>query len=279
MATKIIQISRALLKSIPFRFRDRVRNIPGVAGLQRTLLARMLDGREFEHTVDAGPAKGITFLVTMPDDKGIWTGTYELEFASRVAAAVRPGTVTYDIGSWHGFFAGVMAAQGARTVHVFEPLPSNARRIAKLVTLNPEKEIRLHACAVGEADGEVDLIIMPETSMAKLVTSKFQSNRTAAERVRVPARSIDALVAAGEIEPPALMKIDVEGAEGLVLLGARETILRHRPEIFAEIHSPALLRECRDILSSAGYCVTTIQSGSSAELTEDVFQVEAQPVS
>src|SRR4051812_16467773 len=110
-------VSRAL-RLVPFSVRDRIKTIPGIANLQRAIVSRMLDGREFEHVVDAGPAKGITFRVKMPDDKGIWTGTYEIDFATRLAASVTPGTVAYDVGSWHGFFAGVMAAQGSSHVHV-----------------------------------------------------------------------------------------------------------------------------------------------------------------
>ena len=150
-----VLVSRAL-RLVPFSVRDRIKTIPGVAHLQRAIVARTLDGREFEHRVDAGPAKGITFLIKMPDDKGIWTGTYEIDFATLLAASVTPGSVAYDIGSWHGFFAGVMAAQGASHVHVFEPLPANAERIRRLVALNPGRKITLHACAVGERESEMD---------------------------------------------------------------------------------------------------------------------------
>jgi FkbM family methyltransferase len=265
------------LRAIPFSIRDRIKNIPGVAHLQRTIVACTLDGREFEHRVDAGPAKGITFLVKMPDDKGIWTGTYEIDFASRLAASVTPGTVAYDIGSWHGFFAGVMAAQGASAVHVFEPLPANAARIRHLIALNPDRRITLHACAVGERDSEMDLMIMPETSMAKLEASTFQAGEISAGRVRVNVRSIDEMISAGEIVPPSLMKIDVEGAEVMVLKGARETIRRHRPLIFAEVHSSALLTECRTLLEADGYRVSAIDHAPTNTLSKDVFQIKATP--
>lgn len=269
-------MSRAL-SLVPFSVRDRIKTIPGVAHLQRAIVSHTLDGREFEHRVDAGPAKGITFLIKMPDDKGIWTGTYEIDFATRLAASVVPGKVAYDIGSWHGFFAGVMAAQGASQVHVFEPLPANAERIRRLVVLNPAKSITLHAAAVGERESEMDLMVMPETSMAKLEMSTFQAGETSANRVRVKVRSIDAMVEAREIAPPALMKIDVEGAEAMVLRGARETIRRHRPVIFAEVHSSALLSECRAMLEAYGYRVENIDHGADIALWKDVFQIKATP--
>ena len=266
-----------MVQLVPFSVRDRIRTIPGVAHLQREIVSRTLDGSEFEYRVDAGPAKGITFLIKMPDDKGIWTGTYEIDFAKRLAASVVPGKVAYDIGSWHGFFAGVMAAQRASHVHVFEPLPANADRIRRLVALNPSHAITLHPAAVAEHDSEMNLMIMPETSMAKLETSTFQADTTSATCMRVKVRSIDSMVAAEEIAPPALMKIDVEGAEAMVLSGARETIRRHRPVIFAEVHSSALLDQCGALLRDAGYGIEQVDADLAAARAKDVFQIMAKP--
>jgi FkbM family methyltransferase len=269
-------ISHAL-RLVPFSVRNRIKSIPGVAHLQRAMVSRTINSTEFEHCVDAGPAKGITFHIRMPEDKGIWTGIYELDFATQLATAVKPGTVVYDIGGWHGFFAGVMAAQGARQVHVFEPLPANAERIRRLVALNPAKAIMLHTCAVGARETEMDLMVMPETSMAKLEASSFQPGQTSTERVRVKVRALDAMVAAGEIEPPVLMKIDVEGAEAMVLTGARDTIRRHQPVIFAEMHSSALLAECTALLEAEGYRVVPIDHDPANALFNDVLQIKAAP--
>lgn len=46
-------------------------------------------------------------------------------FFRYVAESVEPGMVGYDIGAWHGFFTGIMLAQGAKKVVMFEPLPEN----------------------------------------------------------------------------------------------------------------------------------------------------------
>jgi FkbM family methyltransferase len=265
------------MRLIPWAIRDHIRSIPGVAALQRAIVTLTLDGRAFDHLVDAGPAKGITFHVSLPEDKGIWTGAYEVDFASRLAAKVVPGGVAYDIGSWHGFFAGVMAAQGAAHVHVFEPLPVNADRIRKLIALNPNKPITLHNVAVGETDAEMDLLVMSETSMAKLEHSTFQTGETSGERVRVAVRSIDRMVIGCEIPPPSLIKIDVEGAEAMVLAGARETISRHLPVIFMEVHSSALLDQCSAFLHAAGYTIEAVDPEPLAAGAKDVFQIMATP--
>jgi FkbM family methyltransferase len=233
----------------------------------------LLDKREFTHVVDAGPAKGMSFVVRLPEDKGIWTGTYEFELATRLAAAVRPGTIGYDIGSWHGFFAGVMAANGAREVHVFEPLPVNADRIRQLIERNPTKVIMLHPVAVGESDIEMDLMIMPETSMAKLEVSGFQPSATPQRKIRVHVRSLDSMLFGGEVPPPSLLKIDVEGAELAVLQGARATLRAHRPEIFAEIHSATLLEQCTLFLTGEGYRTESLNSAVAQ--SKEIYQIRA----
>jgi FkbM family methyltransferase len=269
------QLVSATLKCVPWSLRTQIRKVPGIAGLQRAIVSRALDGHDFVHCVDAGPASGVRFCVRLPEDKGIWTGTYESAFAVRLGSAVRPGSVTYDIGSWHGFFAGVMAAQGAGEVHVFEPLPANAARIRKLIELNPDKQIVLHTCAIGDRDAPMDLMVMAESSMAKLKASPFQTEVASGECLRVPMRSIDSMLAAGNIAPPALMKIDVEGAELLVLQGACNTLRAHKPEIFAEVHSSALLSQCSSLLQDVGYTLELLDTDRDAARAKGVRLIRA----
>jgi FkbM family methyltransferase len=263
------------LHLVPWSLRDRIKQLPGVSAVQRWLLSKTLYGKEFAHRVDAGPAKGTTFPVRLPEDKGIWTGTYELPFANCLAASVAKGCVAYDVGSWHGFFAGVMAAQGAGEVHAFEPLPENAELIEKMIALNPAKPLTLHRCALGETDTELDLFVLPETSMAKLESSRFQRDYSPQQKIRVRVRSIDSLVEHRDAPAPALLKIDVEGAEMSVLKGGLNTIRKYRPEIYAEIHSAELLAESIALLQQEGYRVEIVSDGLGAARNRDVHQIRA----
>jgi FkbM family methyltransferase len=269
------ELMNFMLRAIPWSWRSRIRNIPVLARLNRIIVAGALHGKEFIHQVDAGPAKGIRFQISLPEDKGIWTGTYETHFAAEVGAAVERGAVTYDVGGWHGFFAGVMAARGAREIHVFEPLAKNADRIRRLIELNPQFVIRLHQCALGDQDEEADLLVMPQTSMAKLSVSTFQSTQMATSQVRVKIAKIDTLIAGAKLAPPNLIKIDVEGAETFVLRGAMNTLREFRPAIFAEVHSSMLLRECSNLLDALGYAVRVMDNSIDEAHRRDVFQIQA----
>ena len=264
------ELLRLSIRLVPWPWRTTIRRIPGVAQVSRFLVARVLAGQDFEHRVDAGPAKGIVFPVRMPEDKNIWTGTYEIGLADRVAAVVTPGCVAYDIGGWHGFFAGVMAAQDARTVHVFEPLPENGDRIRRLIALNPGRNIHLHPLAVGERDSTAELLVMPETSMAKLGASSFQNGQERRSSLSVAVRSLDAMVSDGTLQEPHVMKIDVEGAEVMVLRGALGVIRRSRPHLFIEVHSSPLREECRQLLEAEGYQVELLDRDTAGAARSDI---------
>ena len=96
-----------------------------MAPLQRWFFNTFYVGVEQDHRINAGPANGLVFPIRLPDDKLFWTGTWELEFAEKLAGEVPNGDVCLDIGGYRGYFAGVMAVNGASHVHCFEPNPAN----------------------------------------------------------------------------------------------------------------------------------------------------------
>jgi FkbM family methyltransferase len=235
--------------------------MPVIAGLQRRLLATLLSGREFVHTIDAGPARGLVFPVVLPDDKGVWTGTYEQKFVESLAAAIRPGDVCFDVGGWHGFCAGVMAQKAARVV-VFEPLPANCDRIRRMIELNPSRTgLTLEPSAVGQQNGKATFHLMPETSMGKLDTSPFQAENVGTHQISVNVVCLDTYCEAAGIDHVDVIKLDVEGAELAALQGAVRVLKNSRPRLFIEAHSRALTASVTQFLTDQDYDVTVLNTG------------------
>jgi FkbM family methyltransferase len=68
----------------------------------------------------------------------------------------------------------------------------------------------------------------------------------------VPTVTVDAVVKQLGFSPD-VIKIDVEGAEYLVLKGAHTTILEAKPRIFLSVHSELLRSTCLKYLEGLGY--------------------------
>jgi FkbM family methyltransferase len=261
----IANLLRKSVQVVPWRYRQRIKDWPVVGPAQRWLVDRFLGEKPFLHTINAGPAKGLRMLIKLPEDKALWTGAYEPIFSAALANAITNGDVCYDVGGYRGFFAGVCALRGASAVHTFEPLPDNIRRIESLLEANASLPLTLHRVAVGAEVGEAEFLVMPETSMGKLAGSSFQQEAKSSESVGVTMETLDHLLESRPIPPPNLIKIDVEGAEAMVLRGAQRLLAQNRPRLFIEIHSHALGRECAELLTRCGYGVTTLETGTAPD--------------
>src|SRR3546814_12168918 len=77
------------------------------------------------------------------------------------------------------------------------------------------------------------------SSMAGIVHPSAVGEVT--ESINVKTRTIDSLVAEHGLRP-ALLKVDVEGAEGMVFAGAERTFEEHRPVVLAEFYRPRLFK-------------------------------------
>ena len=254
------KILRASVNVLPYNIRPWVTCVPGISTLQRWLVNCVISREAFVHTVNAGPAAGLRFEVTLPLDKAVWSGTYEPEFSEAIARGVMPGDICYDIGGYRGYISGLMALAGASRVFVFEPLPENQQALRRLRQLNPDLPIELMPLAIGDVDGSTPFKVMSDLSMGKLVSSRFQSAAADFGEIEVNIQRIDTLVEIGEVPPPDLIKIDVEGAELDVLQGAATVIRSFRPRVFLEVHSAMLEKQCLQMLSKFGYEILRLGS-------------------
>jgi FkbM family methyltransferase len=250
---------QASVNLLPAGVRRVVKYIPVVAPAQRWVIRHYLEGHAFVHTLNAGPAAGLKFEVTLPQDKAVWTGNYEYEFLSAIVEHIRRDDVCYDIGGYRGFVSGAMALAGASRVFVFEPVPANQKAIARLVELNPQLPIMMLPYAISGKDFSGEFRVMPDLSMGFLTDSSEGERVAEFKAMPITVRQIDSLLHNQEILRADVVKIDVEGAEFAVLNGALNLLREFRPKLFLEAHGAALERACSEILFPLGYCIRRIE--------------------
>ncbi len=172
-------------------------------------------------------------------------GEYERRLVADLADLAGDGEVLYDIGGHVGFFACAWLRLGGGRVEIFEPVAANAHRIEETLARNGfEHTARVHHHALGDFDGEAVLVQNADdigvASMSHLEgyggVPKMQ-RQTTNTRVTVGVRRLDGLAEALGLPAPAVVKIDVEGAEGQVVDGATSLLHSSRPVIFCEMHA------------------------------------------
>ena len=147
------------------------------------------------------------------------------------------GAVFYDIGANLGFFsllAAHLSGLSEGRVYAFEAAPDNVTAICRNAELNQVPNIEVIGKAVAASSGRGRLQVVDDQSWSKLV--EYGAHPFTERVIEVEMVAIDDLLEAGALPPPAVVKIDVEGAEIAVLEGMRRTIERHRPAIICELH-------------------------------------------
>lgn len=192
-----------------------------------------------------GQLRGKKWLVGA-GEHGYWLGSYEIHKRQAFENEIKPNMVVYDIGANVGFYS-ILAAQLTDRngkVYAFEPLHRNIEFIQKHTALNRFSNIQVIEAAIAEQNGEA--FFDPGASIAMGHLSEQGT-------IRVRQVSLDALLEAGEIEPPDAMKVDVEGAEHLVMIGAQELIRTYFPLIFLDTHGREAHQSTLDFLQEYGY--------------------------
>jgi FkbM family methyltransferase len=141
---------------------------------------------------------------------------------------------------------------------LIDPLPQSVPFMQEWAkSLNAE----IKSCALGETDGTVEIDVRPEIACSSILPPG--SPIEVLQRVEVPLRRFDTLFAASDMPAPTLVKIDVQGAELMVLRGMGNLI--HRAEIvICEVQSMPLsanaphMLEVIDFMRSRSFAIYDI---------------------
>jgi FkbM family methyltransferase len=187
---------------------------------------------------------------------------------------VRPGATVWDIGANCGVFALAAAGLGAQVVAV-EPDPCLSALLLRARAANPRVKLEILTAAVADQQGLATLVISSGGRAGNALApfaGFYKPFGRAEDEVLTPTLRLDDLLA---VSTPALVKIDVEGAEILVLRGATRLLAEIRPRLLMEVASEAW-EEASAILGAAGYRLFD-PDDPGRELSEPLFNVFAIP--
>jgi FkbM family methyltransferase len=195
--------------------------------------------------VRSGPARGTRLRIHTHNEKFYWTGLHEVAVQEAFVRLLRPGDTVWDVGAHIGFFSALAArcvGQSGR-VHAFEPLRANRVRLLETIEQNGLDRVEVHPSAVAGRAGTKELYGHPASAMWSLV-----GRSGVHERVEVQCVTLDDLFADGALGVPALVKLDVEGAELEILRGAGRLLNETDAMLLVEFTDDQLVDEARSLL-------------------------------
>ncbi|HET7572838.1 MAG TPA: FkbM family methyltransferase [Gaiellaceae bacterium] len=240
----------------------RLRRVPLLGPALHALSHRVSPpGRREWVEVESGPGRGLRLLLDPRFDVRYWRGDAEPALQELLLELAPPGSVAWDVGAHVGFFTLLLARRvgDGGSVVAFEP--------------DPWSRESLEAAVAAGGFGNVE--VLAEAAWSTRTRLGFQPRAQSEEgfhgavasdaATTVQTTTLDEVLA--ERRPPALVKIDVEGAEEHALLGARRLLAEVRPAIVCEVHelrrgSADLPARVRALLEEARYDVREVDPGT-----------------
>ena len=171
------------------------------------------------------------------------------------------GKIVYEIGAFQGILT-LFFSSRARDVIAYEPNPPSYRRVLQNLRLNGRDNVRVRHLAVGDVSGSLTLLcdpLMPGgTSGDPAVAGQIQESSPALS-VTVPVVTLDADIETARLPRPDLIKIDIEGMELPALRGMSNTLRRHHPALYMEMHGATIeqkndnVRNIVEFVTQMGY--------------------------
>ncbi|MDV0442885.1 FkbM family methyltransferase [Methanorbis rubei] len=140
---------------------------------------------------------------------------------------ISEGDVVFDCGANLGIFS-LLAAYRGGEVFAFEPVPEARKLLKQTLDLNPElcERVTIVPYALGKETGEAEFTVLADTLVGSSMILPQEGRK-----IRAAVTTVDAFVDSEGLARVDFLKADIEGAERLMLAGARETLRLHSPKV------------------------------------------------
>ncbi len=206
----------------------------------------------------------------------------ELDELQHFAEFSKRSKVIFDVGANTGIYSVVAGLSNQNSeIHAFEPYDVNARRLAKNLELNELNNINIWDVAVGDKDGGLIKITVPDNgvicdtvSADGQFTEKFYREWINYKEIEVQQIALDEFIKRRRIDHVDLIKIDIENYEESALRGAEKLLREHSPIVFCEIFVDAKkVKFFEEFMRPMGYRCHVIK-GETLVQTETLVQSE-----
>lgn len=180
-------------------------------------------------------------------------------------AFVRPSDVVWDVGANIGMYSRWLVSHlKAGRVYAFEPMVSNLPELSANLELGGiTGQVSVLPWALSDVNGQVEFQADEVQGVSGSVNaicgdkpSEAHASMGIPPKVEVViSRTVDSILAEGVVPVPDVMKVDVEGAEFLLLQGAANLLRSHSPRLVIETHGLEVAKKCLHLLFSHGYSV------------------------
>jgi FkbM family methyltransferase len=182
-----------------------------------------------------GALKGFRMRVDWEMHRSFAYGSWEPEVVEVVRQYVKPGMTALDIGAQSGYFSLLLSklvGPGGKVI-AFEPLPANFRVLEENVHLNGLTNVTVRQQAVAKHSGQISFEF-PSNEPTLIAGPLLDGDSRGVFNVQTV--SLDDVFPENSL-PALFIKMDVEGAETDVLIGALRLLNYSHPDMLIELHN------------------------------------------
>lgn len=186
---------------------------------------------------------------TIKNDQGISTElqiyeSHEPLTTHLMINELKQDMVCIDLGSNIGYYAVIESNIIGESGKIFaiEPSPVNFP-ILKLNLENQKKNnFVAYNIGIGDKNEEMEFIISAKSNWSRIRMNNEKIN-SEDKVIKIPVKTLNSFVNENDIKKIDILRMDVEGFEYSILLGANEVLEKFKPKLFIEIHKMYLGKE------------------------------------
>ncbi|GAB5559619.1 MAG: hypothetical protein SynsKO_12660 [Synoicihabitans sp.] len=201
-------------------------------------LGHRITGKDYRLEVELFGRPAVFAVTSKRELKRVSDVSYEGSFLGRILSHLQEGDVFFDVGANIGLVSVIVGQRpemATGKVLGFEPEPKNLAHLRRNLEINNFGDrAEAHGVALGADSGQAALHVRGTVGDGR---HSLVASEKAVGAIEVEVAPMSAFCESAGVEPD-VVKIDVEGAEGVVLAGMEPLLRKGRPrELFMEIHN------------------------------------------